>query len=138
MRSRDARFLPRWIRLRLAFTEVLHGWSVADLPLHGGARPAHAGLPPPLQADEEVPRPLGVFKRLTQFIQSAKAEIEVCDHLGVAVARVATAATWARGVRESNIEQHQSRAEDDGYNLVVHATEGVKLFVDVKQSRNSH
>jgi hypothetical protein len=96
----------------------------------------HMCLPPSLQSNEEVPGTLRVFEGLAELVEGAEAEIQICDHFGVARVWLAGFAglvghEWGAG--DGDEEEHQCGAEDYRHDLVIHSAEGVVFFVDVEE-----
>lgn len=94
-------------------------------------------LPTSLKSNKVITRALSILKRLTQLIECAKTEVEIGDHFRIARVRLTGFAwfgghQWRAGHRDE--EEHEGCAEDDGYDLVVHASEGVVLLVDVEEA----
>lgn len=94
-------------------------------------------LPASLKGDKVITRAFSILKRLTQLIERAETKVEIGDHFRIARMRLTGFVwfgghQWRAGYRDK--EEHEGCAEDDGYDLVIHASEGVVLLVDVEEA----
>lgn len=95
-------------------------------------------MPTSLESHKVVACSLGVLERLTQFIEGAETQVEICNH--IRAAGPGWAITWFAGTHWGTgycyKEEHECCAEDYCHDLVVHAAEGVVSLVELEKSRN--